>query len=176
MYTEKQKKSSHINLFQYKNSILHSFFLPFNVESYNISNFLLHILSFRSSIFKTGIQYLPVDSKQMSLQLYFTSQSHSSCNPFVKEEKRACLYSVRPLESVMPMQAKIHVLWTSSPQQFLRRCRVKMNIVMVTSFRNVADYWANRYFILVISPQKDRKLTKPFDKYKITYDNWMELK
>ena len=29
----------------------------------------------------------------------------NSCNPLVKEEKRACLYSVRPLESVIPIQA-----------------------------------------------------------------------
>lgn len=50
-------------------------------------------------------QYLPVDSMQTSLQLYLASQSHSSFNPFVKEEKRACLYSVRLLESVIPMQA-----------------------------------------------------------------------
>ena len=54
---------------------------------------------------KTGIQYLPVDSMQTSLQLYFASQSHSSFKPLEKEEKRACLYSVRRLESVMPMQA-----------------------------------------------------------------------
>ncbi len=51
---------------------------------------------------KTGIQYLPADSIE-------------------KEEKRACLYSVRPFVSVMPMQAKIQVLWTSRPQQFLRK-------------------------------------------------------
>lgn len=54
---------------------------------------------------KTGIQYLPVDSIQTSVQLYLASQSHSSFNPLVKEEKRACLYSVRLLESVIPMQA-----------------------------------------------------------------------
>ena len=70
-----------------------------------------------SKILKTGIQYLPVDSIQTSVQLYLASQSHSSFNPFVKEEKRACLYSVRLLESVIPIQAKIQVLWTSSPQQ-----------------------------------------------------------
>ena len=60
---------------------------------------------FFSKILKTGIQYLPVDSMHTSLQLYLTSQSHNSCNPLVKEEKRACLYSVRPLESVIPIQA-----------------------------------------------------------------------
>lgn len=57
------------------------------------------------SILKTGIQYLPVDFIQTSVQLYLASQSHSSCNPFVKEEKRACLYSVRLWESVIPIQA-----------------------------------------------------------------------
>ncbi len=87
---------------------------------------------FFSRILKTGIQYLPVDSIQMSLQLYFASQPHNSCNPLVKEEKRACLYSVRPSESVIPMQAKIHVLWTSSPQQFLR---IILKDNKVTSFR-----------------------------------------
>ena len=60
---------------------------------------------------------MPVDFIQTSVQLYLASQSHSSFNPFVKEEKRACLYSVRLLESVIPIQAKIQVLWTSSPQQ-----------------------------------------------------------
>ena len=58
-----------------------------------------------SKILNTGIQYLPVDSMHTSLQLYFASQSHSSFNPFVKEEKRACLYSVQLLESVIPTQA-----------------------------------------------------------------------
>ena len=60
---------------------------------------------FFSKILKTGIQYLPVDSIQTSVQLYLASQSHNSCNPFEKEEKRACLYSVRLWESVIPMQA-----------------------------------------------------------------------
>ena len=44
---------------------------------------------------KTGIQYLPVDSMQTSLQLYLASQSHSSFKPFVKEEKRACCLGKR---------------------------------------------------------------------------------
>ena len=60
---------------------------------------------FFSRILNTGIQYLPVDSIQTSLQLYFASQLHNSFKPFVKEEKRACLYSVRLFGSVIPMQA-----------------------------------------------------------------------
>ena len=60
---------------------------------------------FFSKTLKTGIQYLPVDSIQTSIQLYLASQRHNSCNPLVKEEKRACLYSVRLKESVMPIQA-----------------------------------------------------------------------
>ena len=72
---------------------------------------------FFSKILKTGIQYLPVDSIQTSVQSYLASQWHNSCRPLVKEEKRACLYTVRLLESVIPIQAKIHVLWTSRPQQ-----------------------------------------------------------
>lgn len=74
-----------------------------------------------SRMLNTGIQYLPVDSMQTSEQEYFASQSARSRSPLENEEKRACLYSVRPLASVIPIQAKIHVLWTSSPQQFLRR-------------------------------------------------------
>ncbi len=70
-----------------------------------------------SKILKTGLQGLPVDSMQTPLQLYFASQSHSWCNPLVKEEKRACLYSVGFFEPVISIQAKLHVLWTSSPQQ-----------------------------------------------------------
>lgn len=58
-----------------------------------------------SKTLNTGIQYFPVDSIQTSLQLYLASQLHSSFNPFVKEEKRACLYSVRLLESVIPIHA-----------------------------------------------------------------------
>lgn len=51
------------------------------------------------------IQNLPEDSMQTSVQSYLASQSASSCSPFVKEEKRACLYSVRPFGSVIPIQA-----------------------------------------------------------------------
>ncbi len=54
---------------------------------------------------KNRIQYLPEDSIQTSVQEYFASQSASYRNPFEKEEKRACLYSVRSLESVIPTQA-----------------------------------------------------------------------
>ena len=39
------------------------------------------------------------------IQSYLASQSASFCKPFVKEEKRACLYSVRPFVSVIPIQA-----------------------------------------------------------------------
>ena len=73
-----------------------------------------------SRILKTGIQYLPVDSMQTSVHLYFESHSDRLRSPFVKVENRLSKYSVRPFESVMPMQAYIQVLWTSSPQQFLR--------------------------------------------------------
>ena len=52
----------------------------------------------------------PVDSMQTSEQEYFASQSAKSCSPLGNEEKRACLYSVRPLESVIPIQANIQVL------------------------------------------------------------------
>ena len=52
----------------------------------------------------------PVDSMQTSEQEYFASQSARSLSPLENEEKRACLYSVRPLESVIPIQANIQVL------------------------------------------------------------------
>ena len=58
---------------------------------------------------------------QTWVQSYFASQSANSRNPFENEEKRACLYSVLPFASVMPIQAYIHVLCTSNPQQFLRK-------------------------------------------------------
>ena len=58
-----------------------------------------------SRMLKTGIQYLPVDSMQTSVQEYLASQAANSLSPLEKEEKRACLYSVRPLGSVIPMQA-----------------------------------------------------------------------
>ena len=63
-----------------------------------------------SRILNTGIQYFPVDSMQTSEQEYFASQSARSLSPLENEEKRACLYSVRPLESVIPIQANIQVL------------------------------------------------------------------
>ena len=63
-----------------------------------------------SRMLNTGIQYFPVDSMQTSEQEYLASQSANSCNPLENEEKRLCLYSVRPLESVMPIQAYIQVL------------------------------------------------------------------
>lgn len=44
-------------------------------------------------------------ARKISTMIYFASQSDGSCNPFVKEEQRACLHSVRPLESVIPIQA-----------------------------------------------------------------------
>lgn len=44
-----------------------------------------------SRMLKTGIQYLPEDSIQTSVQLYLASQLDSSLSPFEKEEKRACL-------------------------------------------------------------------------------------
>ena len=52
-----------------------------------------------SRMLKTGIQYLPVDSIQTSVQEYLESQAAKSLSPLEKEEKRACLYSVRPLGS-----------------------------------------------------------------------------
>ena len=58
-----------------------------------------------SRILKTGIQYFPEDSIQTSLHEYFASHSANSLNPFENEEKRACLYSVRPFVSVIPIQA-----------------------------------------------------------------------
>lgn len=58
---------------------------------------------FFAKILKTEIQYLPVDSIQTSVQLYFASRPHNSCNLFVKGEKRACIYSVRLWVSVIPM-------------------------------------------------------------------------
>lgn len=57
-----------------------------------------------------GIQYFPVDSMQTSEQEYFASQSAKSCNSLKNEDKRSCLYSVWPLESVISIQANIHVL------------------------------------------------------------------
>ena len=54
-------------------------------------------LSF-SKIFKTEIQYLPVESMQTSVQRNFVRLSDSSCNPFVKEKKWVSLYLVWLLE------------------------------------------------------------------------------
>ncbi len=56
-----------------------------------------------SRTLKTGIQYFLVDSIQNSKQEYLASQSASSRRLLEKEEKRACLYSVRPLVSVIPI-------------------------------------------------------------------------
>ena len=47
-----------------------------------------------SRMLKAGIQYLPVDSIQTSVQEYLASQAANSLSPLKKEEKRACLYSV----------------------------------------------------------------------------------
>jgi hypothetical protein len=58
---------------------------------------------------------------QTSEQECFASQSDNSRSPPEKDENRACLYSVRPFASVIQIQAKIQVLCTSSPQQFLRK-------------------------------------------------------
>jgi hypothetical protein len=58
---------------------------------------------------------------QTSEQECFASQTDNSRSPPEKDENRACLYSVRPFASVIPIQAKIQVLCTSSPQQFLRK-------------------------------------------------------
>ena len=60
---------------------------------------------FFSKTLKTGIQYLPIDSIQTTIQLYLASPRHNSCTPLVKEEKWACLYSICLKESVMPIQA-----------------------------------------------------------------------
>jgi hypothetical protein len=46
------------------------------------------ILQVASKILNTGIQYLPVDSIQTSLQELECSHSDSSRSPFVKVEKR----------------------------------------------------------------------------------------
>lgn len=58
-----------------------------------------------SRMLKTGIQYLPDDSIQTPKQEYLESHSANSPKPLEKEEKRACLYSVSPFVSVIPMQA-----------------------------------------------------------------------
>jgi len=50
-------------------------------------------------------QYLPEDSIQTSAQEYLASHLANSFSPLEKEEKRACLYSVSPFVSVIPMQA-----------------------------------------------------------------------
>ena len=44
-----------------------------------------------SRTLKTGIQYLPVDSIQTSVQWYLASQSDNSFSPLEKDEKRVCL-------------------------------------------------------------------------------------
>ena len=59
---------------------------------------------------KTGIQYLPVDFMQNLVQEYLASYAANSLRPLEKEEKRDCLYSVRPLSSVIPTQSQIQVL------------------------------------------------------------------
>lgn len=52
----------------------------------------------------TGIQYLPVDSMQTSLQELEISHSESFRRPPVKVEKRLDLYVVMPFSSVEAMQ------------------------------------------------------------------------
>ena len=83
---------------------LRSVLLPFCGLVYLGWERVTQILFFSKTL-KTGIQYLPADSMQTSVQLYLESQSHSSFRPLVKEEKRASLYSVRFWDSVMPIQA-----------------------------------------------------------------------
>ncbi len=85
----------------------------------------------------TGIQYLPDDSIQTSVQEYFASQSANSFNPFEKEENRSRLYSVRLFESVIPIQAYIHVLCTSRPQQFF------LKILKATDIPPKKIFWEN---------------------------------
>ena len=96
-----------------------------------------------SRMLNTGIQYFPVDSIQTSAQECFVSHPANSRSPLENEEKRACLYSVRPFASVIPIQAKIHVLWTSSPQQFLRRIlKATLNLLHIKIWEGpaVTDY------------------------------------
>lgn len=63
-----------------------------------------------SRMLKTGIQYFLVDSMQTSEQEYLASQSDSSRRPLEKEEKRACLYSVRlPGFWSMPASCKVSI-------------------------------------------------------------------
>jgi len=49
------------------------------------------------------------------------NHAESSRRPLEKEENLFSLYSVRPFASVIPMQAKIQVLWASRPQQLKRK-------------------------------------------------------
>lgn len=58
-----------------------------------------------SRMLNTGVQHFPVDSMQASAQEYFANHSANSRSPLKNEEKRACLYSVRPSASVIPIQA-----------------------------------------------------------------------
>ena len=110
---------SHMNRSQIHLASLRSVLFPFWGFVYlGCARTTLH---FFSRMLKTGIQYLPVDSMQTSEQLYCSSHAESSFNPLEKEEKLFSLYAVRPFASVIPIQAKIQVLWTSSPQQFLRK-------------------------------------------------------
>ena len=44
-----------------------------------------------------------------------------SRRPLEKEQNLFSLYYVLPLESVIPIQVKIQVLWTSSPHQLKRK-------------------------------------------------------
>lgn len=75
---------------------------------------------------------------QASVHEYLASHAAKSFNPFEKEEKRASLYSVRPFASVIPIQAKIQVLWTSSPQQFLRKI-LNMKYLLGNACRTSSD-------------------------------------
>lgn len=56
-------------------------------------------------ILNTGIQYLPIDSIQTSVQEYLESHAANSLGHIEKEEKRACLCTVRLLGLVISIQA-----------------------------------------------------------------------
>ena len=94
---------SHMNRSQIHFASFRSVLLPFCGLVYlGCASVTRQVLS---RMLNTGTQYFPADSIQTSRQPYLASQSASSRKPRVKEVKRSRLYSVRPWESVTPMQA-----------------------------------------------------------------------
>ena len=84
----------------------------------------------------TGIQNLPEDSIQTSVQEYLASQSANSPSPLEKEEKRACLYSASPRFCSIPAAYKRRI--TRKKRE--RKMEFEMFHNPIGAFRRKADY------------------------------------